>query len=673
MDKIKILLIIILLVNINVTGQEIKYKLEEVVVTGEKSDSRSKITSQEIENYKVIDIAETLSEEMVEISLIRKGAYGNEISLRGFGKSNLRVLVDNDIIEGACGGRKDPALSHINMLTIGKIQVQEGPFDVTKQGALGGSVSVWTKKPREGFHSEIITKGGSFNFLSSGFSVTGGNKKIQALMGYNYSKSGQYKDGDGRKLSSFSPNGRLYNKEGLDMNSFQKHDVWGKIQIKPNINQTLLLSCTYGIAEDIMSPRGGMDMETEKTIITKAQYSIRNLGNFSKKLTFSAYRNMVNHNPYDKYRDLIKAPNFHRHNEVKSIITGGKIENKLITKIANLTLGLDIYSRNWDGVMYNDATNMPISKELIPDVDISNIGFYLKANKVIDNLELGFGMRSDRSETKANKPLPNAKSKLGINSNRQIDFLMSGYITGKYNFSNETNLFAGIGQSARTPTAAERYLQPARGANFSGNPNLKPTKNREFDLGFETLVYNRISIRIKTFYSFLKNYIYQESSPKTWINIDAHIYGGDITAIVDLTPSLTVDASLAYQCGRKNTQPRNNNDKNLAEIPPLKTQIALKYKNRNYFGVFQWVYSANAKHVDIDAGEQRLAAWNIFNVRAGVQIWKIGLNVGINNILNETYAVANSYEWDVVSGAAATPAIIYEPGRFMYLSVSLKF
>jgi iron complex outermembrane receptor protein len=673
MKKIKILWFIVLLSGLIVNAQEITYELEEVVITASKEENKSKITSQELAKQKTVDLAETMSDEMVEASLIRKGAFGNEVSIRGFGKANLRTMVDDGIIEGACGSRKDPALSHINVLTIDKIQVRQGPFDVTKPGALGGSINVYTKRPEQGIHSEIVAKGGSFGFMSSGFSVTGGKEKVQALLGYNYAQSGQYKDGDGNKLSSFAPGGRPYNSEGIDMKSFQKHDIWGKLQIKPLDNHTLLLSYSYGAADDIMSPRVGMDMETEKTILANAEYVVNDLGSISDALKFTVYRNSVEHNPYDKYRTLVGPPPFNRHNEVQNTILGGKIENTTTANIARFTYGFDMYLRNWNGVMYNDEAGVAISEELFPDIDLFNAGFYVNVNKTFTSWALDIGLRGDRFETEANKPLPNAESKLGTNTNKQEDFLPSGYISGKYYFSDNTHLFAGIGQSVRMPAGNERYLQPPRGADFSGNPDLKPTKNREADIGFETTVLDRIHLRTKAFYSSLQDYIYQEAAPKTWVNIDAHIYGGDVKAVVDITDHLFVNAGVAYQRGKKDSHPKDNSNENLAEIPPLKTKLALKYNNTRFFGALDWIHSAEAEYVDIDAGEQKLAGWNTLNFKAGIQVWKAAISIGINNILNETYAVANSYEWDVVSGSAATPPIVYEPGRFIYLSMSLKF
>jgi len=99
--------------------------LDTIVVNADRNDATEKNIGAEIlKTHKVVDLAEIISDEMIEATMIRKGGYGNEVSIRGFGKSNLRVLVDNGLLEGACGSRKDPSLSHINMLAVDKIEVR---------------------------------------------------------------------------------------------------------------------------------------------------------------------------------------------------------------------------------------------------------------------------------------------------------------------------------------------------------------------------------------------------------------------------------------------------------------------------------------------------------------------------------------------------------------------
>ena len=109
--------------------------------------------------------------------------------------------------------------------------------------------------------------------------------------------------------------------------------------------------------------------------------------------------------------------------------------------------------------------------------------------------------------------------------------------------------------------------------------------------------------------------------------------------------------------------------------------MALNYNNSKpfdqadtgLFGTFEWVHSNAATDIDASAGEKPLGAWDVFNLRMGYRYRFVTLNVGIDNLLDKTYASANSYEWDVVSGTGATPAIVNEPGRFVYGSLSFKW
>lgn len=61
------------------------------------------------------------------------------------------------------------------------------------------------------------------------------------------------------------------------------------------------------------------------------------------------------------------------------------------------------------------------------------------------------------------------------------------------------------------------------------------------------------------------------------------------------------------------------------------------------------------------------AAWDTVNLRLGLRFESWTLNTGIDNLFGRTYAVANSYEWDVLGGTGANPAIVNEPGRFFYV------
>lgn len=653
------------------------FQLETIVVTGtEINDEKQEIESRKLRAHKVVDLAEILSDELVEAQMIRKSGYGNEISLRGFGQENIKVLLDGGILEGACGSRKDPSLSHINMLTVQKITVQQGPFDVTKPGCLGGYVDVITKKPKPGFEGEILGKTGSYGFHSAGFTTSGGSDKVQGLFGYNYSESDQYEDGAGKELWSVREGlSATYNAQGVEANSFEKQDAWGKLQFTPNEKNKILFEHTYGKADDILTPRVAFDTEEEITSLTKASWEVRDLGTLSRKLTFSFYRNEVEHNPFQGFRNVAVPKN----NEVESTITGGSVQNVTDMNSVTLTYGVDMYHRDWWGDMYNSLTGAKLNDYLIPSVETTNIGGYVQMDKRIGNWSLGLGARYDHFQQEADEELVFTKTQ--TSENRQVDNLLGGHVSARYFLNEDSMIFGGIGRSYRTPTATERYIQG--NASFFGNPDLEPTANTEFDLGFR---YERgpWMFQTKGFYSDLKDYIYQENNLagfKSYTNIDAHIWGVDIKAGAALPLGFSLEAGLAYQRGRKDTFPDNNNDSDLGQIAPIKGKLALNYKSENrldtgdtgLFGTIEWVHSESAEDIDEDAGEKALGGWDILNLRVGYQFKSFILNVGVDNVFDREYTVVNSYEWDVIGGTGSNPAIVNEPGRFAYASVGYRW
>ena len=562
------------------------------------------------------------------------------------------------------------------MLTLQRLVIQEGPFDVTKPGCLGGYVDVITKKPNSGFDGEILGKVGSYGFHSGGFLSDGGNDKLQGLFGYNFSESDQYEDGGGDKLWEVREGlAAPYNYDGRDAKSFQKHDVWGKLQFTPNEQHTILLEHTYGKAKDILTPRVVFDTEKEITNLTKASLEMRALGELSKKLTVFFYRNEVDHYPFQDFRD-VAAP---KNNEVESVITGGGIQNVTETDFATFTYGIDMYHRDWWGDVYSSLTGAMLNDNLIPSVETLNVGSYIQMDKKFEKLSLGLGLRYDCFRQEADEDLAYTSSV--TDENRQIDHLLGGHVSAKYFFTEDAMLFGGIGRSYRTPEATERYIQGS--PTFFGNPELELTANTEVDLGFR-YERGRLMFQLKGFYSDLEDFIYQEKSLagyQSYTNIDAYIYGGDIKARIDLVHGFSLDGGLAYQCGRKDSHPDNNNDDDLGQIAPLKGRLAVNYNNdrpferedAGLFGTLEWVHSNAANDIDTDAGEQHLSEWDIMNLRMGYQFKFYTLNLGVDNMFDRKYTVANSYEWDVIGGSGANPAIVNEPGRFFYASVGFTW
>jgi len=661
-------------------AQKTVFDLGQVLVSDAEDDEKldisekARIDQKSLKSHKVVDLAEILSDDLVEASMIRKSGYGNEVGLRGFTKNNLRFSQDKTLIEGSCGSRKDPPLSHINLLTIDKLEVNEGPYDVSVPGALGGDINVITKDPQPGFHSELLSKFGSFDYLSQGGFLSGGNEHVQGLFGYNYSRAGQYHDGAGNRLTSFNPN---YNEKGQDMAAFEKHDFWGKVKAKPAENHEVTLTSSYGRGNDILTPRVAMDTEIERNYFNKLEYEIRDLGKFSDRLSVSGYYNLIEHYPSGKFRTGVVNQ---RKIEAVSYITGARIENEIKSDLAVVTGGLDYYYRNWYGAVMSRVTEQVLNKSLFPDVNELDFGAYVKAEKDIGNLSVTGGLRADIFHTKADRDL--TFSQKATDENGQIDFFPSANLFLKYFFTKETALFGGVGLSTRTPSGVERYVQ--EGAGYYGNPDVRPSHNFETDIGFETKIFERLKIKTKGFYSYLKDFIYQTAVPaRTYTNIDAYLIGGDIRSTLDLGKGFELEGGLAYQRGGKYKRPDGNNDNDLAEVAPLKIKAGLNYDYKGFFSTFEWVRSCAQNRVDVAAGEVHIKGWDVFNARAGYAFDEsirhleflngAVVYLGMDNIFDKKYAMANSYEYDPTSTTGDNVRIVNEPGRFMYASLSYKF
>jgi iron complex outermembrane receptor protein len=149
---------IAVLANDSVTIQKIT-----VEASAPKADSKSVNSDEMVKFSRQSDLGEMLSNTLPEVTMVRNSAVGNDIILRGFRKDNLNVTIDDAKVCGACPNRMDPPAMHISSSQIANVEVQEGPFDVTQFGSLGGKINVVTKDPQKGLHGEVSATLGSFD------------------------------------------------------------------------------------------------------------------------------------------------------------------------------------------------------------------------------------------------------------------------------------------------------------------------------------------------------------------------------------------------------------------------------------------------------------------------------------------------------------------------------
>ena len=636
------------------------------------------------EDIKSADIAEALFKKSPAISLKRRSGIANDIVVRGQVKDNISVVVDGTKVYGACPNRMDPPISHILSNNIDYISIVKGPFDVEEFGSLSAKVKITTIKPTKDIHGDIDLNLGSFDYKKGALSLSGGVDKVRFLLSASSENGGQYKDGDGDNFVG-QINKNIKNKKVLpsaqyqpqyqNMDAFSKDTVMAKIFWELADNQELRLSYTANRSDDILYPSSKMDAMSDNSDIYNIEYIAKNLGEYSKELNLQVYKTEVSHPMSTKYRMASKMVGFEMTHALSTDMQGAKVKNSFDIDNHTIVAGLDYSKRNWDGGYYKNGIPFPEARfHSIYDVDTKNIAPFIEDEIKLDKLVLNIGMRYDDTE------ISTANIKYQARDYNQLN----GYITAKYS-DGDTKYFVGVGKSSRVPDAKELYWVGSKG-NSVGTPNLDETVNYEIDLGFEKQ-FEDFSFKTKIFYSILDNYIAYNSSNKKMIannmlsynayeNVDASIYGIELSGTYIATESIYLDYGLSYKVGEKDNPLKGQIGTNMPEISPLKANLALNYDYDDSLNLSAEIIASDSwSDIDYENGEQELDSYAILNLKATKTFAKdYELTIGIDNVLDETYAVSNTYnDLILLSVPNNQVMLLNEPARYFYANLRYKF
>ena len=651
--------------------------LEDISVT-------EKATTQVVKNIsgeelKSADLADALQKNVPSISLIRRSGIANDIILRGQKRDNINVTIDGAKIYGACVNRMDPPTSHVVTHAISDVVVQEGPFDVEEFGVLSGSVKIKTKKPSKELHGDLSLNGGSFGYKKASGTISGGTDKVRVLFSASNETGEQYLDGNGNNFaeqlenytaSTKSPKDDpfVYAPNNRNMDAFEKTMYMGKVFVNFTPDQELQLSYTANRSDNVLYPSSKMDALYDDSDILNVKYAIKNLSSYSKKLDLQLYNSKVEHPMSTKYRKAGQTK--YMTHFLTTEMTGLKVKNSVDAFGQNIAYGVDGSQRNWNGQynMTNVGTGMVKTMgKSIDDVNTQNVGLFVKSKKSMGKVDIEMGARYDDTSIKtASKTNPN-KSYNALSAN----------VFANYNLNNNTKYFVGLGKSSRVPDARELYNTTPKGG-INGNPNLNQTTNYELDLGLEKS-FDAGTIKLKSFYSKLKDYIYYNGNPNlkknNFENIDATIYGAELSGSYMPTDELYLSAGLAYKKGQKDTQTTGQTGTNLAEITPLKLNVTAEYDyDENGMVEVSLIASDRWSNIDAENGEQHLAGYGIVNLKTSRNFDNgLEFTLGVDNAFDKTYTTTNTYKDLILMTDGGNTMLMNEPGRYVYLNAKYGF
>ena len=618
------------------------------------------------------DVAQALTDSIPSIDMSRRSGIANDIILRGQKRDNISIDIDGTKVCGACPNRMDPPISHIVTNQIQSIEIIEGPYDVENFGTLSGGVKVKTRKPSAQEQAEINLGFGSFGYKKFGASASGGTERVRVSAAVSTESSDQYRDGDGNTLADQRDNYGLattvpankdsrYSDKYRDNQAYAKQSAMAKAYIKTFENQELRLGVTANRSQNILYANTPMDARFDDSNIYSVEYNIDDISDAYKNINLQYYHSEVDH-PMD-FRFRNNGQMMYMTNQLQTSMDGLKLKNTLDLDGYKLLVGLDASQRMWQGEKYmtnamSGVVNPDSIAPSLPRTETNNQAIFAKLEKSFGDLDVAFGARYDYTDVDATQK--ESKNYTALSAN----------LLTNYNLNKESKLFLGIGQASRVPDARELYVLP------QGNSDLKQVTNQEIDLGYE--MHNDLfKLKAKAFYSMLNDFIYYNRGAKTFENVDAEVYGAELSASLYATDALSFDLGASYKRGTRDAL-EGQTGTNMADMAPLRSNIAANYEYmNNSIATLELRSSQKWDEFDAENGEQEIGAWNIVNAKIKHAVnKKFDFTLGVNNIFNETYAQSNTYaDLTLIAAGAGTTDIMLlnEPGRYVYTNLDFKF
>ena len=653
---------------------------ESAVVVG--STHVDSVESRAIRESLARDAGESLT-RLPGLARVRKGAIANDVVLRSFKGENVSVTIDGARLHGACPGKMDPPAFHIDFAEIERIEVGKGPFDVTTSGAFGGTVNVVTRQPVAGWHGGVQVGLGSFDLVAPSASGSYGGETWSIGGGYSYRRQDPYEDGDGRLFTETTN----YRPADWEARAYDVATGWAGLTLAPAPGHRLEFQATAQRVDTALYPYLQMDAVYDDADRYRVAYTGQ--APFSGVDLVQASFSWVGVDHWMTDARRVTGDGKPRDYSMATLATASVGEVRASLVFGRVSVGAEAYHRNWSAetTLYVAPARAYRSQDSLPDADTDSAGIFATWEQPLgEAFQLDLGVRLDRAETRAASQRANTDLYEAFHDTRQTsrtDTLPGASATLTWRPHGQWTVFAGLGHSSRVPSGEERYYALQRmGSSWVGNPELEPPRNTEIDLG-ASYGEARLRAEVSVFRSWVADFVTIYDQPlqnavpgvatplaKSYANVDARIWGGELALSVAATPRLTFTLGGSYTHGRQDPDPARNIDSEfLPEMPPLTGRLAVRYDAGSWFAEAIGVFSGAQDDVNTDLNEVPTPGWGILNLRGGLDAGPFSVVLGVDNVFGRLYRESLSYARDPFRSGA----LVWEPGRSATVSVGLRY
>ena len=605
---------------------------------------------------------------------LRNGGTNGDPVLRGMFGSRLNLMTNDGAMPGACPSRMDNPLSYVSPDTYDRLIVIKGPQTVLwGPGASAGTVRFERDVDRfeaPGVRARGVLLGGSFGRNDQMADLEAGVPSGYMRVNGNRSESDDYEDGDGQAVPS----------------SWKKWNVDASLGWTPDEDTLLELSIGAGDGEARYAGRG-MDGSQFK----RENYTLRfRRSGFSgplESVEASAFHNTADH-VMDNY--TLRDPNpmgsmpMPMGSNVDRRTVGGRMAMDWAWSQWALAAGMDVQDsrhRNRSAMGRGNYRSQPRAT----DATFDNFGVFGELTRSLANGgKWVAGARMDRAEatderaTAGMMGMPNPTA--GVS---REETLPSGFLR----FEGEAGdmplgWYAGIGHVQRMPDYWELF-SPDMGP--MGAPNafagVEPERTTQLDVGGQWRG-ERFDAWVSAYAGRIDDYIlftYSEGGMmgqmSSVANVDARIRGAE--AGIEFRPAehWTIGANVAHARGEN-----RDSGAALPQMPPLDAKFTLNYDDRRWsMGVLVRAVASQdrvaegqgnvvGRDLGPSGGFATLALNGGYRFNAQAQ-----LTAGIDNVFDRSYSEHLNLSGSADFGFPADPVRINEPGRTLWIRLSLAY
>jgi len=586
------------------------------------------------------------------VAAVGKGGYSMVPAVRGLAEHRVLLLVDGVRITSE--RRIGASASFISLDNIDRIEVNRGPYSVFYgSGAVGGIVHVITKSPMPysplkgdvqfGYNTAKRERAGSFHLSGSlgdvGFMLTANGKKAD-----DYA----------------SPQGKVEQSRYSDMGFLFKVN-------REKGNSRIHATCLHYRGTDIGKPSPSARFKPRwyphegNTLFTVGVETRNRLS--LDTLSAAAY---VLRSSLETRKENLREEglSLSKRNvaEVEGTNYGFKIRGgKELGTRHTLNFGMDFFgragvrdsNREW---RYDPDGNVlsEIRETSLDGARRSNWGVYVDDKiRVVPSLSVEIGARFDIVRT-SNRLLPG-----GERVSRR-DESVSAYTGLVMDLAPGFSLVANVGRSFRFPSVSELFYTglTGRGTVF-GNPDLRPEKGLNLDLGFRYL-HERFFGSLYAFRNRVSDIVEKYAGPGEeeyfYRNLSAgRIFGMEGEFYFALHKNLELFVNFHVMQGRE-----EKTDRPINYIPPSRLTFWVKF-SRGPFWIEPKVMLAAAKS-DPGPLEREIDGYALLDSICGFRVSRrLTLMAIFTNLLNATYY------------ASADEKGVLAPGRSLVLRVNYGF